>query len=46
MYPEYLLPKAYYHIIQAKHFAENEDLVLIRHIESSEVKYMEGTSMK
>lgn len=45
MYPEYLLPKAYYHIIQAKHFAENEDLVLIRHIESSEVKYMEGTSI-
>lgn len=45
MYPDHLLPKAIYHIIQAKHFAENEDLVLIRHIESSEVKYMEGTSI-
>ena len=45
MYPEHLLPKANYHIIQVKHFAENEDLVLIRHIESSEVKYMEGTSI-
>ena len=44
MYPEHLLPKANYHIIRSKHFAENEDLVLIRHIESSKVKYMEGTS--
>ena len=45
MYPEHLLPKANYHIIQAKHFDENEDLVLIRHIESSKVKYMEGTDI-
>lgn len=44
MYPEHLLPKANFHIMPAKHFAENKDLVLIRHIESANVKYIEGTS--
>ncbi len=45
MYPDYLLPKTNYHKISSAHFVQNNDLVLIRHIDSSEVIYMDGTGV-
>ena len=45
MYPKHLLPRPDYRIIGSDHFANNDGLVLIRHIESTDVKFIDGTDI-
>lgn len=44
IYPEHILPCPQYHLIEQKDLLSHPDLVLIRHIESDKVQWMDNNS--